>query len=381
MRALVGLALVLALAVAAVPAGADIAPTSDAAALAAAMTVDPSWVVGAAFEALPPAGTPHAVADSALGGFPVNGSTYAILTSGDAGLADDPNNEGFAGANLGGGNVRGDTDYDVSVLRVDLDVPAPKNCARLLFRFLSEEYPEWVGSSYNDAFIAELNASTWTTSGSTISAPSNFAFDVAGDVVSINSTGVTGMTADNATGTTYDGATALLAAASPIPAGDNNGALPGNTSLYLSIFDQGDQILDSAVFLDGVAIGFVPDPGTQCQPGAKLPTSLVANPAIAEIPGQVFLPNLSARLTDTFSEGPLDGETIEFYATSAVTGETSLVCAASTNPDGVASCGGVLEEATAALGLGYLAVFAGDDEHLGATGEGTLVRVMGTDVP
>ncbi|WP_442940262.1 hypothetical protein [Nocardioides sp. B-3] len=28
------------------------------------------------------------------------------------------------------------------------------------FRFLSEEFPEYVGSSFNDAFIAEMDAST-----------------------------------------------------------------------------------------------------------------------------------------------------------------------------------------------------------------------------
>ncbi len=34
------------------------------------------------------------------------------------------------------------------------------------FRFLSEEFPIYVGTSFNDAFIAELDNSTWTTSGS-----------------------------------------------------------------------------------------------------------------------------------------------------------------------------------------------------------------------
>ena len=48
---------------------------------------------------------------------------------------------------------------------------------------------------YNDAFIAELDNSTWTTSGSAISAPNNFAFDSSNNVVSINSTGLGGMSA------------------------------------------------------------------------------------------------------------------------------------------------------------------------------------------
>ena len=47
-----------------------------------------------------------------------------------------------------------------------------------------------------------------------------------------------------AKGTTFDGATRLLRASTPIT--------PGSQRLYLSIFDQGDRIYDSAVFLDNL---------------------------------------------------------------------------------------------------------------------------------
>ena len=50
----------------------------------------------------------------------------------------------------GGGNVRGDTDLDVSILKVDVTVPAGANCLTFNFKFLSEEYPVYVGSSFND---------------------------------------------------------------------------------------------------------------------------------------------------------------------------------------------------------------------------------------
>ena len=70
---------------------------------------------------------------------------------------------------------------DVTVLGIDLDVPAGTNCLTIDFRFLSEEFPEFVGSGVNDAFVAELDKTTWTASGSEVIAPDNFAFDSAGN--------------------------------------------------------------------------------------------------------------------------------------------------------------------------------------------------------
>ncbi|HEY2198299.1 MAG TPA: choice-of-anchor L domain-containing protein [Mycobacterium sp.] len=196
-----------------------------------------------------------------LAGFPTAGSSYALLTTGDSGLAPTANTSNSSGADDGGGNVRGDTDYDVTILKVNLNVPAGYNClAGMDFRFLSEEYPEFVNTAYNDAFIAELDSSTWTTSGSTITAPNNFAFDPSHNPITINAAGVTSMTAANAAGTTYDGATPLLSAATPIT--------PGAHSLYLSIFDQGDHVYDSAVMVDDLRLANVANLATDCVPGA-----------------------------------------------------------------------------------------------------------------
>src|SRR5258706_5749619 len=171
---------------------------------------NPAIVTGAAFTTIPPHGTPHGIGSSPLAGFPVSGGTFAILTTGNAACADAPNTAPNTSASDGGTSVRGDTDHDVSILRIDLDVPGGANCLSINFRFLSEEYPEFVGSPFNDAFIAELDTSTWTTSGATISAPDNFAFDPAHSVISVNPVAVTSMTQADAAGTTYDGATPLI---------------------------------------------------------------------------------------------------------------------------------------------------------------------------
>src|SRR5690606_31542935 len=133
------------------------------------------------------------------------------------------------------------------------------------FKFLSEEFPVYVGSAVNDAFVAELNHSTWTTAASEIEAPDNFAIDADGNVVSINSTGIGGMTPAQGHGTAFDGPTTGDAANADGAATGRLGAStevsPGPNSLYLSVFDQGDRALGSAVFVDNLRVGYTPDPG------------------------------------------------------------------------------------------------------------------------
>jgi uncharacterized repeat protein (TIGR02543 family) len=251
----------------AAPALAAITTTRDAPTIASAIVADTSTITSSSFQEIAPTGSsseePNAVSTTALGGFATNGSSYGILTTGDATLADQANSSGSDGVGLGGDNgttVRGDNDFDVTVLKVDLNVPASVNCMTVDFRFLSEEYPEFVGSSVNDAFVAELDTSDWATDLNTaeVTAPHNFAFDPNGNPITINAAGAASMSAAEATGTTYDGATPLLAASTPIT--------PGAHSVYLSIFDQGDDIYDSAVFLDNVR--FSNRPTGTCVAGA-----------------------------------------------------------------------------------------------------------------
>jgi Ca2+-binding RTX toxin-like protein len=202
---------------------------------------------------------PVAVVTSALSGFPTSGGSFAILSSGSALIADDPNGSGGDGEDIGGGGgTHGPSFHDLVTLKLDLTVPAGVNCLSLDFRFLSEEFPEFVGSNVNDGFVAELDTSDFTAdeeNNNAVVAPHNFAFDEAGNVVSINTAG---FAADAADGTTYDGATPKLRAITPIT--------PGAHSVYLSVFDQGDGILDSAAFLDNLRLFTVP--AGSCQAGA-----------------------------------------------------------------------------------------------------------------
>lgn len=228
-------------------ANAAITPSRDALAVARAMTQTPSLVSSASFTDLPPAGNPAGISTTPLGGFPRSGASYAILGSGNVVDADAPNNGGARTSDNGGVVIRGAS--DVVTLRIGLNVPAGRSCLSFRLRFYSEEFPEFVGSVYNDAFIAELDNTTWDASGvtsPTISAPDNFAKDELGRNISVNAAGIASVSAGLGSGTTYDAATRVLRASTPIT--------PGAHSLYLTIFDQGDQLYDSAVFLDRLSV-------------------------------------------------------------------------------------------------------------------------------
>lgn len=239
---------------------------------ASAIETQAGTITGATFVERPGAAA-DAVVTGPLAGFPREGARSVLLTSGDARLANTANTSGSSGAGYGSTTSHGPSARDVTVLRLDLQVPSNVNClVGFDFRFLSEEFPEYVGTSFNDGFVAEMDKTTWTASGSTLSAPDNFAYDPQHRIISINSTGSTSMSAAEAVGTTYDGATPLLSAATPIT--------PGAHSLYLSIFDQGDSAYDSAVLVDQLVFGNVAHPATECVPGAKVAVQGLATDAL-----------------------------------------------------------------------------------------------------
>jgi len=213
--------------------------------IAKAMARDPALVRRAVFSALPPSSKPAAVSRTRLAGFPRHGSSFGILSTGNARRADDENNAPDTGAEARGPSIRGAR--DVVIMRIDLNVPRGMNCLSLDFRFLSEEFPEFVQDIFNDAFIAELGISNWDASGKgdpTITAERNFARDTQGNPIRVNAVGDSTVNAARAKGTTYDGATRLLRASTSVQ--------PGLRRLYLSIFDQGDRIYDSSVFMDNL---------------------------------------------------------------------------------------------------------------------------------
>ena len=211
---------------------------------------------------------PAAVSEAPLGGFPTSPASFAILSTGDVQIVDTPNDSEGSGASLpneeltdplpqsDNGVLHGDTDNDVTVLKVGVIVPDGMNCIALDYRFLSEEYIEFVNDEYNDAFIAEIDNLSWSTSNDVISHSGDFATAPNGQPVSVDGVGGVAMSPAEAAGTTFDGATGRVTTKNPIT--------PGPHAIFLSIFDQGDAVWDSAVMLDRLA--FISEDPSTCKP-------------------------------------------------------------------------------------------------------------------
>ena len=203
------------------PAGAAVVVgTSDAKRVARAIATDPSVVRSASFTKLPPRGRPAAVSSTKLVGFPRAGRTFGVLSSGSATKIDNANAEPDLSFNNGGVRYRGTR--DTVILRIDLQVPTSARCLSFSFRFLSEEYNEFIDTDFNDAFVAELDRNDWSGSGTQsgiVKAPHNFAFAGANRLITINSTGDFNVTNGRARGTTYDAGTRRLRASRRITPG------------------------------------------------------------------------------------------------------------------------------------------------------------------
>jgi hypothetical protein len=282
-------------------AGATVTPSRDASAVAAAIPAAGMSIGGASFLAIPPTGNPAGVSDSPIAPFPADGPTYAVLSTGDAAQSDQPDQTGvFPSEDDGGATApagRGDTARDTTVLTIPINVPAGANCLSFDFRFLSEEYPEFLNSSFNDAFIAELDSSTWVSSGSAINGLENdFALDATGAPLTVNSAQA-GLSAPNAAGTPYGGASAPLRAKTVVT--------PGAHTVILSIFDLNDNAYDSAVFAD--ALRTSNESAATCVRGSQ-----AIGPALAITgPGPGFTSRTRfPTLTGTAGNAPGDDQTI-----------------------------------------------------------------------
>ena len=167
-----------------------------------------------------------AISDQPLANFPGKDfKPYLVLSSGIANTVGDPNTSGSQGTDLGAG---GTIDDAVSLL-LTIPIPPGTKVIGFDFTFLSEEYPEFVGTNFNDFFSVKLNGV-------------EIAKDTNNNPITVNNDFFSDFLTP--TGTFFDGQTPPLRAFSAIPAGATS------ITLQLTLADVGDGIYDSAAFLN-----------------------------------------------------------------------------------------------------------------------------------
>jgi hypothetical protein len=212
---------------------------------AAAAVTDQLSLTGAEYQSRPDGLVTAAALSGLFPGFPLDSASYLALSTGAIDdVAEPASDQATTVSSDAGGAVipaRGPSARDVTVVQLGLEAPSWASCLCFAFRFFTEETPS-AGVAFRDSFIAEIDASTWTTSASALSAPLNIAYGALGQVVSVNGLADAPTTQAAAAGTPFDWATPTLRASAAIT--------PGSHTLYLSLFDQGDDWRDSAVVVD-----------------------------------------------------------------------------------------------------------------------------------
>jgi hypothetical protein len=203
---------------------------------------------------------------------PMNIGDGIILTTGNAQDALPPDKGPATSTQLGlSGNALVDQivgypvySLDTVILTINFSVDPGIHSIVFDFIFGSEEFPEYVGSPYNDSYGVFLNGSTGAN---------QIVFDSMGNSITINgpffSSGSVMTPPENGMG--YDGSTGLLITKAPITPGSSN------NQLQIVISDVGDRGYDSGVLMSRLrgSNAVVTTPGTDKATATVTPTSTI----------------------------------------------------------------------------------------------------------
>jgi len=236
-----------------------VTPTSDSATLVDSLLGSGISVISSAFTGASGSAGLFSGAGDAIG---INSGI--ILTSGQANLAVGPNDsESATGSNNFAGSatldalIPGFSTFDAAIL----DIVFTSNTGNLFFNFVfaSEEYNEWVNSSYNDVFGFFLDGVNIALLPDETPVSINNVNLGANPSYYINNSDVA-----SPVDLQYDGFTTVLTAQAL-------GLSAGEHTISLQIADAGDSSLDSAIFLQGGSFsGEQPEPNTVPEPSTLL---------------------------------------------------------------------------------------------------------------
>jgi hypothetical protein len=256
----------------------DIADTAGALLMAQAMAASPASVLSATLESDGTGDTHHAAVmsyASPMAQFPSSGSSFMMIGSGETNLANDTSirsqtststflqSSGITGSPTDVMNTNEGFGNDLSGLTAMFSIPDGSGipCFTVDLKFLSEEFPEYVGSAFNDFVTGRINNDNAPTVDVSVPtapkpvAPGNFIRDANGNPVTVNNNYAASPA--NSSGTMYDQATPTLRAKTPVPEGDS-------FEFTVYVADAGDNAYDTMVFLDNARVQRV----AKCPTGA-----------------------------------------------------------------------------------------------------------------
>ena len=199
-------------------------------ALMAAMELDMGSVVTSSIDTQSSAATMYDVRSSLGVISPYNAPTFAVLSTGNVNNIEALEDYDYPGS--GPDTSAGDR----AAFSFDIEVPATANSFSFNFYFLSREYPEWVGSAYNDTFEVHLDSNAYQ---------GQIVFDAFGNPVTVNNAlfSVVNPTLLSGTGFDADGGTGWVVTIAPCEGGET-------MHMEFEIYDVADGVYDSAVLID-----------------------------------------------------------------------------------------------------------------------------------
>ncbi len=161
---------------------------------------------------------------------PYNAPTFGLMSTGNVNNIEALEDYDYPGS--GPDTSAGDR----AAFSFDIEVPEYANSFSFNFYFLSREYPEWVGSAYNDTFEVHLQSEAYN---------GQIVFDAFGNPVTVNNALFTVTDAASLSGTGFDadGGTGWVTTIAPCSGGET-------MHIEFEIYDVADGVWDSSVLVD-----------------------------------------------------------------------------------------------------------------------------------